>query len=113
MGVESESGRVQDKMRGSESGQKLGKKDIAVFDDITFEKQAEGERSVRFLLGGGGKACQGSGEEDGGGEEGGGGGGEGGGGGKDKRILSRSRSLPATARQVFSYASSSTPHPCE
>lgn len=88
-------------MRGSESGQKQGKKDIAVFDDITFEKQAEGERSVRFLLGRGGQACQGSGEEDGGGEEGGGGGGGvGGGGGKDKRFLSRSRSLPATARQV-------------
>ena len=78
-------------MIGGENLQKLGKKDI-LFDDITFVKQTEGDRSVRFLLGG-----QGS-EEDGVG--GGGGGGGGGDGGKDGSFFSRSRSPPATARQV-------------
>ena len=80
-------------MIGGENLQKLGKKDI-LFDDIAFVKQTEGDRSVRFLLGG-----QGS-EEDGGGGGGGGGDGGGGDGGKDGSFLSRSRSPPATARQV-------------
>ena len=78
---------------GGENGKTLGKTEIGtVFDDITFDKQTEGERSVRFLLGG-----QRGSEEDG---CIGGGGDGGGGGGKDKRFLSRLRSPPATARQV-------------
>ena len=79
-----------------ENGKTLGKTELGtVFDDITFDKQTEGERSVRFLLGG-----QRGSEEDGGVGGGGDGGGGGGGGGKDKRFLSRLRSPPATARQV-------------
>ena len=81
------------KMVGSEKVQKLGKTDIIpVFDDISFEKQAEGGRSVRFLLGG--QPYQ---QEDGVGDGGGGGGG---GGGKDERFFSKSRTPPALARQV-------------
>ena len=80
-------------MVGSEKVQKLGKTDIIpVFDDISFEKQAEGGRSVRFLLGG--QPYQ---QEDGVGD----GGGEGGGGGKDERFFSKSRTPPALARQVL------------
>ena len=76
-------------MVGSEKVQKLGKTDIIpVFDDISFEKQAEGGRSVRFLLGG--QPYQ---QEDGVGD--------GGGGGKDERFFSKSRTPPALARQVL------------
>ena len=76
-------------MVGSEKVQKLGKTDIIpVFDDITFEKQAESGRSVRFLLGG--QPYQ---QEDGVGD--------GGGGGKDERFFSKSRTPPALARQVL------------
>ena len=79
-------------MVGSEKVQKLGKTDIIpVFDDISFEKQAEGGRSVRFLLGG--QPYQ---QEDGVGDGGGGGGG-----GKDERFFSKSRTPPALARQVL------------
>ena len=80
-------------MVGSEKVQKLGKTDIIpVFDDISFEKQAEGGRSVRFLLGG--QPYQ---QEDGV-DDGGGGGGDGG--GKDKSLLSKPRAPPTVARQV-------------
>ena len=82
-------------MVGSEKVQKLGKTDIIpVFDDITFEKQAESGRSVRFLLGG--QPYQ---QKDGVGDGGGDGGG-GDGGGKDERLFSKSRTPPALARQV-------------
>ena len=76
-------------MVGSEQVQKIGKTDIVpAFDDIAFENQAAGGRSVRCLLGG--KPYQ---QEDGV-DDGGGGG------GKDESLLSKPRAPPTVARQV-------------
>ena len=80
-------------MVGSEQVQKIGKTDIVpAFDDIAFENQAAGGRSVRCLLGG--KPYQ---QEDGV-DDGGGGGGDGG--GKDESLLSKPRAPHTVARQV-------------